>query len=277
MTQRILSGRARQRGDTSAAPANVSAALVTLQDANQKISQITRAHRDTLIGVGRDVRADPNLSDEGRRAALLAAGMRVVAASTAELAAVRSATDAASTALDTAAARATPAPIGGVEGLLGRQAAWARARSLLASGIAADELITETADPETLAMLLDELPTWARSLGASPDVVAHLPVLIAERYADLAATPAGAAAIRVDLLATPYEAALPFILTSAEAVVSNPQPTPPDLNTALQARLIFERAQSALNNGPEEIDDASDQRRIASDSLMQRDRQPTGR
>jgi hypothetical protein len=263
MTQRIFSGRRRPLGDISAAPANLTAALQTLQDAPGEILKVEAAHRDALADVERQAGSDVNLSEEGRRAAVATAAQRIVASSTAALDAIAARVTAAATAIDNAAARAVPLPAAGVEAMLARQAAWARARSLLDSGVAADQLVDEATDPEQLAMLREELPTWARIQGAGPDIMARLDAAIAARYAAIATNSADAAAINLDMQADPYEAALQIHLRAAAAVVSSTRVMAADLGSAMLAQAVFQQMQSGLTGGYEDLGDAAAERQQA--------------
>lgn len=260
MTTRIFSGRRRPLGDTSAAPANLTAALQTLQDASGEILKLEAAHRNAIADVERQAVDDPNLSEEGRRATVLAAAQRVVTRDTAALNAIAARIASASATIDSAADRAMPAPVAGVEALMQRQVAWSRARSLLDSGVPADQLIDEAVDPEQLAMLREELPTWARTQGAGPDIAARLDVAISCRYADIA-SPADAAAINLDLQSDPYEATLAVRLRAAAAVVGSTRAMAADMGNAMQAEAVFQQMQRALTGGYSDLDDASAQRR----------------
>jgi hypothetical protein len=260
---RIFSGRRRPLGDTSAAPAGLTAALQSLQGASGEILRLEAAHRNAIADVERQAVADPNLSEEGRRATVAAAAQRTVTSDVAALDAISARITAAATTIDSAAGRAMPAPAPGVEALMQRQVAWARARSLLDSGVPADQLIDEATDPEQLAMLREELPTWARTQGAGPDVAARLDVAIACRYAAIATNPADAAAINIDMQADGYEKALAIRLRAAAAVVGSTRAMAADIGSAMLAEATFQQMQRALTGGYSDLDDASDQRQQA--------------
>lgn len=126
---------------------------------------------------------------------------------------------AAQQAITVAVAAAWPKPAAGVEGLLGRQAAWQRARQLLDAGMTASAVIGETEDTETLYALREELPTWARARGAKTAKAAQ----IAQRVDAQMAKVAGGTS-EVDLTAK-FEAAalvagLDPLLTGAEAEIA---------------------------------------------------------
>lgn len=103
--------------------------------------------------------------------------------------------DAAHTALHTAARRALPAPAGGVEGLLGRQAQWQRAKTMLDAGLAPADVITETTDPEMLHALAEELPSYLRSQGASPEHAQAAATAVHDRLAEVTGGPAADARV----------------------------------------------------------------------------------
>jgi hypothetical protein len=263
--RRLLTGRRLKIGDTTAAPATLQNALQVLEDAPGEIRAVLARHRDQLADVKRAAITDPNLTDAGRQAAIAVAGQRIVTTTTADVDAIRVGTDAATATLDRAAAAVVPAPQAGVEAMLARSAAWARTRSLLDSGIAVDTIISEAVDTEQLAMLTEELPTYARIQGAGPDVTLAIEYTIRHRYAELA-TPAQAASIYIDMSASPHEAALPPLLDSATATAGTWQVRAADLAASIESNQRFQQAQRALTGGYEDPDNDATQRRLAADS-----------
>lgn len=78
-------------------------------------------------------------------------------------------------------------PVPGVEGLLGRQALWARNRQLLDAGVLRlAELIAEADDVELLYALQEEAPIWARAQGASRATLDLLEQMIDMRLSQIA-------------------------------------------------------------------------------------------
>lgn len=78
-------------------------------------------------------------------------------------------------------------PVPGVEGLLGRQAIWARYKPLLDSGVLRlPELIVETDDTEVLYAIQEEASTWARAQGANAATLDLLEQMVDLRMAQVA-------------------------------------------------------------------------------------------
>lgn len=106
---------------------------------------------------------DPDLTEQGRANRMRQIREQAGQQAGAELETVRAALDDAHAVVRRSLERRWPSPETGVEAMLNRQAAWARSRSLLESGVSAAALLAETTEMETLFALREELPTWGRA------------------------------------------------------------------------------------------------------------------
>lgn len=141
-------------------------ALQTLNGIGPRLRALKVQHSAAVGKIRDEVGHDPKLTAEGRhqvlRERIAAAGERGLA----ELLVLKAETERAQNDIAEAIEANWPKPTPGVEGMLARQAAWARSRSLLESGISVSALIGETDNLETLFALREELPTWVRTRGA---------------------------------------------------------------------------------------------------------------
>jgi hypothetical protein len=129
-------------------------------------------HQAGISQIRDAVSHDPNMSAEGRQTALRERTAALGERSLAELVALKAEMKQAQNAIAAAIEAGWPKPLAGVEGMLGRQASWARSRSLLeGAGVTVTALIAETDDMEALFALQEELPTWVRSRGANAETV----------------------------------------------------------------------------------------------------------
>lgn len=185
----------------------VATALQTLNDAGAQLRQLRIQHQANVDEIRRAVSEDPNLTAEGRQNTLrersAAAGERARVAADSLWKDVEAALQAIADVIE----RNWPAPAAGVEGMLGRQAAWARARTLLDAGMRPTQVIAETDDVETLYALDEELPTWIRARGATRENAEAIRHRIDLRVAQVASsTDATSPTAEVDLMAK-FEAA----------------------------------------------------------------------
>ncbi|MGO1054514.1 hypothetical protein [Crossiella sp. CA198] len=141
-------------------------ALQTLNDASGELRTLRMEHSKAVSEARLAVSHDPNLSAEGRANALLERTAAVGERFMRSLTELKDNVDSAYSTIVRTIEKSWPTPAAGVEGMLGRQAAWARSRSLLDGGIRPGQVIEETTDVETLFALREELPTWLRSKGA---------------------------------------------------------------------------------------------------------------
>lgn len=192
MTGPFGRGLAAQRfakANPAAAQQRSTSDLQTLRDAPAQLQQIRNQHEDALTKGRNTIDGNTDLSDSGRASGKATVQANVTASTQSAIDAVRQKVQAAHSALMGQADRTRPQPVPGVEGMLGRQAAWARARSLLDAGMAPQKLIAETTDPETLHALADELPTYLRSKGADPQTAQGIGRPIADRMGQVAGEP----------------------------------------------------------------------------------------
>lgn len=212
--------------------------LESLRKAPAQLRDILGQHRTTLDAGRRAIDENTDLTKDGRakyKATLQAnAGNQTWAA----VAAVRQRVEAAHSALMAQADRTRPQPVAGVEGMLGRQAAWARSRSLLDAGMAPHKLIGETTDPETLHALADELPTYLRSKGTDIATAQAIGQPIADRMAEIAGEPHRSAHLSARE-AQVHMAGLTHELGNAEAVANG---RGGDIASAVAAQIARQRA-----------------------------------
>lgn len=151
--------------------ATVTDALEQLTNAGARLRELRQQHWDAVQRIRREVSANTNLSAEGKQAALRERTTAAGQSAYADLRGLREQIERAEQSIVDTVERQWPKPMPGVEGLLSRQAAWARSRSLLEAGMKVSTVISETTDVETLLSLRDELPTWVRARGANPATI----------------------------------------------------------------------------------------------------------
>lgn len=189
------------RTNPAAAQERATSDLQTLREAPAQLQAIRNQHeaaltegRNALTDAHKAIDADPGLTEVGRaknKAALHASLQSNVAGRTqSAIDALRQKVEGAHSSLMAQADRTRPQPKPGVEGMLGRQAVWARAERLLDAGMAPHKLIAETTDPEILHALADELPTYLRATtGADQAKAQSIGLLIADRMGAIAGDP----------------------------------------------------------------------------------------
>lgn len=149
----------------------VATHLQTLTGAAAELRALTMAHAARISAIRTEVSHDPNLTAEGRQNQLRERTAAACEQGRATLEGLKARVATAERLLGEAIEARWPKPMTGVEGMLSRQAAWARSRSLLESGLSVSALLAETDDLETLFALREELPTWVRTRGADADHV----------------------------------------------------------------------------------------------------------
>lgn len=149
----------------------VATHLQTLTDAAAQLRALTIAHAARISKIRDEVSRDPNLTAEGRQNRLRERTAAACDQGRAELETLKARVSTAERLIGEAIEARWPKPLAGVEGMLARQAAWARSRSLLESGLTVSALLAETDDMETLFALREELPTWVRTRGADAEHV----------------------------------------------------------------------------------------------------------
>lgn len=170
-----------------------SADLDTLRTAPAQLRQIMNDHHGQIAGIRQQVEANSDYTPEGRRNAIAAASKPIQGRTAAAVAGLADQVDAAHSALQQQSAAMLPKPAAGVEGMLGRQAAWSRAQTLLAAGMTPRNLINETSDPDALHSLADELPTYLRAQGVDQDAAQAITGSILDRLAEVAGEPTASA------------------------------------------------------------------------------------
>lgn len=149
----------------------VTSSLQTLNDAAAQLRALTIQHAARIEAIRAEVSRDPDLTAEGRQNRLRERTAAACEQGRADLEGLKARVSVAERMIGEAIEARWPKPASGVEGMLGRQAAWARARSLLEAGLSVSALLAETDDIETLFALREELPTWVRTRGADAEHV----------------------------------------------------------------------------------------------------------
>lgn len=167
--------------------------LQTLRDAPAQLRQLMNDHHAAIAPIRQQAEANPDLTPDGKRNAIKAASKPIQDSTAAAVASLGTAVDNAHGALQQQSAATLPKPAPGVEGMLGRQAAWSRSQSLLSAGMTPRNLINETSDPEQLHALRDELPTHLRAQAISAEDAAKVTEPITDRLAEVAGEPAASA------------------------------------------------------------------------------------
>jgi hypothetical protein len=164
----------------------VREAMSTLTDAGARLREITRGHAAAVQAIRGDVSQNPDLTAEGRANELRRRTTAANEAASAEVAALKDQIERAERTIEQTIEAAWPRPASGVEGMLGRQAAWARAQSLLTAGVKVNDLIAEADQTEDLYALREELPTYVRARGGNADTVRTVRERIDLRMAQIA-------------------------------------------------------------------------------------------
>lgn len=152
------------------APPNPNVA--TIRAAEARVNQILTEYRSARSMARAAAEKRTDLSGEGKAAAVLQAGRMAAATAQRQVEQVQASIDRAASTLENAAANQLPDPDNTVEGLMARQAIWARQRSLLQAGRPPAYVIAKADDSEELYSLIDELPTWLDLAGVTdPQIV----------------------------------------------------------------------------------------------------------
>lgn len=238
-------------GQTGPTPSErVTAALDTINGAAARLRGIRQQQQAVTTDVRRRVSTeqDPNLTAQGRLNAIREGTVAARQTATADLGALRDELERAEAAIDGVVQANWPAPVPGVEGLLGRQALWARNRQLIDAGVLRlSALINEADDVELLYALQEEAPIWARAQGATADTVETLEQMIDLRMAQVAG---GDESSEVDLTAA-FQAratlhALEPLLAQAEAEANGTAPFGTGLLAAVGSAMAQRTVQAAL-------------------------------
>lgn len=167
--------------------------LQTLRDAPTQLRQLMNNHHAAIASIRQRIEANPDLTPDGKGNAVKAVSKPIQDLTAAAVADIGRQADAAHAALQQQSAATLPKPAPGVEGMLGRQAAWSRSQSLLSAGMSVPNLINETNDPEALHSLAEELPTHQRAQSASPEAAQAVTGPVMDRLAEVAGEPAASA------------------------------------------------------------------------------------
>ena len=162
--------------------------------------------------------------------------------------------DTAHTTLRTNAERALPKPAGGVEGILGRQAHWQRAKTMLDSGIHPQDVINEAHDPELLHSLAEELPAYLRSKGATTDTAQDTTSAVYDRLAELTGGTAADARLAAHV-ADVHRAGIGPLIRDAQhrATVGPFDQKPSGFTAALQAQTARDTVATGGLPHPEDV------------------------
>lgn len=228
-------------------PDRVQAAIDELRAGPQAIHQLLMTYRRTVDEQSLAVSHDAHLSAEGKAARIQQIKEAAAQRAGTELEALRGSLDTAQQVARRNLERRWPSPQPGLEGLLTRQAAWARYRPLLENGTAPADLIAEITDVETLFALREELPLWLRAnsdkLNARPLSTHVIDQRIAELVGDFAS-----ANLEGALQADAERAYCEPLLQNAAAQVGTLQ-NQSDLGSAMTARMNAEAARARVLDG----------------------------
>ncbi|CAL9515140.1 hypothetical protein [Streptomyces sp. enrichment culture] len=225
----------------------LTTSLETLNRAAAELRALTTDHQAALTELRDQVASDRDLSEEGRANRLRERTTALSEQAMIRLRVLRGRVRAAEEEVTRIVEAAWPEPAPGVEGMLGRQAAWARSRSLLESGIAVGQMIQETTDLETLFALRDELPTWVRAHGGDGKTVDQVRARIEQHTARLASE-GGPVDLTAKYEARAAVAGLAPLLDHAETVLSGQRPAETGLSVAVAAQMARQEAQ--ISQGP---------------------------
>lgn len=190
---------------------------------------------------------DPNLTMEGRQNALHERTSALGERSLAELVALKAEVKQAQDAIAAGIEASWPKPLTGVEGMLGRQASWARCRSLLESAaVSVTGLIAETDDMETLFALREELPSWVRARGADANTVERVLQVVDLRMGKIGTSNArGEADLMAKFEARAIVAELEPLLNASEAEFTGSMGYASGLGAAVASRFAREAVEAA--------------------------------
>jgi hypothetical protein len=228
--------------------------LDTLRTAPAQLRQIMNDHHAAITAVRQRVNANDDLTPEGKRNSIAAASKPIQNSTAAAVAALGTAVNNAHNTLQQQSAASLPKPASGVEGMLGRQAAWSRSQSLLSSGMSVPNLINETTDPETLHSLAEELPTYQRAQGASPDGAHAVTGRVTDRLAEVAGEPAASARLAARE-ADVHHAGLQPLLRQAAAEASGQAGQGTGISAAIAAQLARQAVADGAGYSPDDGQD----------------------
>jgi hypothetical protein len=237
------------------APAHLLTAFTVLLVGSSEIRGLLANYRSDVIGAHNTANSSRNLTPEGVAAAKAQAQLEITSRYQQLAAAQRTRIETATRTIDTATAAAMPKPTTGVEALLMRQGAWARARTLLDSGIPATQLIGEASAADELVMLSEELPVYLRAKGADADTVANHLARVDLQYAAIVGEPASSV-LRLDAVADCYEQALTLLLDGMDVEVSGKAQPGANFSSAVAAGLKFQQCWNALTGTHGDLDSA---------------------
>jgi hypothetical protein len=140
--------------------APVNPHIAAIRSAEAEVNQILTSWRTAASQARAAVQQRTDLSDEGKRDALTQATRTAAAAAQRQVEQVQARVDGAVSTLERTAAGYLPEPDNTLEGIMARQACWARQRSLLSAGRPPSYVIGKADYSEELYCLMDELPTW---------------------------------------------------------------------------------------------------------------------
>lgn len=237
----------------------VAAGLETVNGANARLRQLLNEHEEARRAIWADVQADRNLTPEGKRAAVRERNAQLAERTAAALDELRAEVNAATETITVRAAAHLPKPATGVEALLGRQAHWARARSLLESGVDPKALIAETTDAEVLHALRDEAPVWVRTRGGSTAVADQVRHRVDLQLARVTSDDAAADMVAAHQAAGAFSA-FEVMADQATSTITGQGRALGPLDAAVNARIVQQDSDgywAAIETGEDIPDDAA--------------------
>lgn len=240
--------------DQQTASSYVVSSVDVVQRTPGLLRDVIREHRNALASLHGELKLDVRLSAQGRQQLFAEAAADIAARSSTLVQEIRARAENAITVLKDAIAAALVDPVEGAEGILGRQAQWARAKEMMAADISLRTIIDEAKDPEMLNAIFDEYPTWARinfknsTTDQAEDALELYALRIERRFAELAGNTRIGANARVAIAARPDVIVLPMMLdTAARSAASTDPAQAVDLHAALGANLLKAKAKAALH------------------------------
>lgn len=229
--------------------------LALILNADAQARDLLTRYRAATSEASRRIGADGRLSTEGKADALRTALAGVRQTFGTEIADLIAQVNGAVEALQRTAAALLPKPQPGVEGLLGRQAWWARTRSLLDAGVRPQDVIASTHDFEQLFSLREELPTAIQAGITTCPGGADAALLVVDRRLAELMSPAALKAHDDARTAEVAAAGVMPNLQYASVEVTGQAPEGGGLTSAVAGQLA--RQFAALRLRPIESDDAA--------------------
>jgi hypothetical protein len=224
--------------------------LDTLANAPAELRQIMNDHDEAMRGLRGQATSDTT----AERDRIKKLAEPVQARTQQRIDDLASRVDTAHEALRTAAERALPKPAGGVEGLMGRQVQWQRAKTMLDAGVSPSDVITESTDPEMLHTLSDELPAYLRSQGASAEGAQAAVPAVYDRLAEVTGGQAADARVAARTGDVHRAGLGPLVRAATTRTAGGPFAGPSDITAGVNAQYARESVAKGGLPQPADVD-----------------------